>query len=470
MCGVVGVFGKENATELTLDMMEALQHRGHQSSGCVLIGNDGEVIFERELGIILNLLKQLKEIDVPLDTFSGIGQLRYGTAGSRDKMENAQPLYVGRRNAEIYLAHNGDTPYDKEMREELLAMGAKFSITSDTELICQYIAKSREEDSIDAILDGLSSYRGTYAITMLLKDDDGSKLIVARDHSGNRPLWLGKKDDSWLVASEDIAFEAIEGKSIREILPGEMLVISNDGLSTRIIPNKNELKSGSQHCVFENIYFSFPNSLSFGVPVGKFQEELGKIVARKLRNLVLDSDVITNIPDSSNLFMDGFSSELNKFPTRAIIRKHNYRSFTESSKLRRESVVRKKHSFNGEKVSGKRVWVLDDSIVRGSTSRKIIRALRKHGATWVGMISSAPPVIGQCRKGIDFEEDLVAGKYLDSGTQNYFLDEIRKEIEADFLFYTSIEDLRESLRVCNANPSSFCFGCFTGKEPVFGAW
>ncbi|MDP1689049.1 MAG: phosphoribosyltransferase family protein [bacterium] len=472
MCGVVGVYGVENATELTIEMMKALQHRGQQSSGCVLVGQQNEVIYKRELGIILNLIQSLETIQIPEKVMYGIGQLRYGTTGSRDKMENAQPIYLQNDNYEIYLDHNGDTPLYKEMKSTLQNQGVEFNTTSDTEIIAKFISLSKEVDPIQAILEGLSKYHGTYAITMLLKDKDGWRLLAARDHSGNRPLMLGRRDNDWLVASEDVAFEAVGGVCINEIQPGELLIISKNNLKTKIIPHDDVPSKQLHKCIFENIYFSFPNSKTYGFEVRAFQEELGRIVARKLRNLILNDDVITNIPDSSNIFMDGFSKELCKFPTREIIRKHSYitRSFTEANQIKRNSVIRDKFSLSKSLVKGKRVWITDDSIVRGNTSRKMIRAIKSHGATWVGMISSAPPIIGQCRKGIDFEDELVAVNYLNWKKYEEFIDCIRKDIEADYLFYTTIEELHEALRMCKADPASFCYGCFTGKEPVFGAW
>lgn len=470
MCGVVGVYGCENATELTLDMMEALQHRGHQSSGCVLQSSDGVVIFEKELGVVENLYHKLIAMEAPSNAAAGIGHLRYGTAGSRNSMENAQPLFLSLRNAEIYLAQNGDTPYYSEMRQDLESKGVEFTISSDTEVIRRYIELSKSPNPIDAIIEGLSRYKGTYAMTILLNDLDGWKLIAVRDNSGNRPLWLGKRGDNWLVASEDVAFEAVEGESLREINPGEILIISNKKIESRIITPNYTFNSSPQFCIFEKIYFSFPNSTVFGVPVDEFQEKLGIHVAQKLKNEILESDVITNIPDSSNIFMDGFAIALNIFPTREIIRKHNYRSFIGADQVERKKVIRKKFSFSKYKVRGKRVWVLDDSIVRGNTSRKIIRALRKHGATWVGMISSAPPIIGQCRKGIDFEDDLVAEGHLKASTYEQSIEEIKSKIEADYLYYTTIEDLHIVLKACDANPKSYCYGCFTGRDPVFGAW
>lgn len=469
MCGVVGVYGKENATELTLDMMEALQHRGHQSSGCVLQSLNGEVIFEKELGVVENLYHKLIKIDAPTNTAAGIGHLRYGTAGSRNSMENAQPLYIGFDNIKIYLSQNGDTPYYFEMRKDLEGKGVEFTISSDTELIRRYIELSKSSNPIDAIIEGLSCYKGSYAMTILLNDFDGWKLIAARDKSGNRPLLLGRRGNNWLVASEDVAFEAVEGEFIREINRGEMLIISKNKIESRTIEPKYIFNPYPQFCIFEKIYFSFPNSTVFGVPVDEFQEKLGTLVAQKLRHNILESDVITNIPDSSNIFMDGFAIELKMFPTREIIRKHNYRSFIGANQVERKKVIRKKFSFSKYKVRGKRVWVLDDSIVRGNTSRKIIRALRKHGATWVGMISSAPPIIGECRKGIDFEDDLVAEGH-SSVSYEQSIEDIKNRIEADCLYYTTIEDLHTVLKACNANPKFYCYGCFTGKEPVFGAW
>ena len=468
MCGVVGVFGVENAYDVTLDMMETLQPRGHQSSGIVLVG-ENSVLYERELGNVSDLLYKLRGVPTPENTRVGLGHVRYGTAGSRDSLENAQPFYAMKSDWEIYCGHNGDTPYHKEIRQSLMEQGSTFTTTSDTECILKYVGMSRAQDPITAIKEGLCAYRGTYAIAMLIRVHDEWMLVAARDHYDNRPLFLGKIGEGWLIASEDVAFETVDGITIREIHPGELLVISKNGLASHTIPLRRDEIPKPYRCVFElAIYFSFPNSHPFGLEAGLAREELGRIMARKMGHLIREEDVLTGVPDSANAFLDGFSEELMKFPKRAVIRKHSYRSFTQANRVRRERTVRKKFSFSPRKVRGKRVWVLDDSLVRGHTARKVVRALRKHGAIWVGVISSAPPIIGPCRKGIDFDEGLVATAHLTQGVPD--IEKIREEIEADCLIYAELEDLRTALRACNSDPRAYCYGCFEGRDPVFNAW
>ena len=313
----------------------------------------------------------------------------------------------------------------------------------------------------------MADYRVTYDLIMLIKNGEKTQLIACRDPSGNRPLALGTLNNGYVVASENRAFEKISAKFIREINPGEIIVINEKGLkSHQLLDKPVKIKQ----CVFENIYFSFPSSTVFNLPVWKFRELLGKIAAEKYGKFIENNDVITNPPDSSNYFADGFCKYRQKPLERAIIRGHEetIRSFTQPNQEEQENTVREKFSIIGEKVKGKRVWVLDDSIVRSITARKIIRSLRMNGAAWIGFISSAPPIIGPCKKGINHNDNLIAAKYLNDKTAD--IEAIRKEIEADFLAYLTIDDLKDAIKEFRENPNNFCFGCFEGREPIWEVW
>ncbi|MBI2035555.1 MAG: amidophosphoribosyltransferase [Candidatus Liptonbacteria bacterium] len=474
---MAGVFGIKNALQVTFQMMHAMQYRGEQSAGVVLADKNNEIFYERELDRVTDLARKVGFESLQRergdDFFAGIGHLRYGTSGDRQSRENAQPLAAHKENWSIYIAHNGDTPFYDQMKQGLLVSGTVFGTTSDTELILKFIGEAKSSDPFSAISQGLSRYRGTYALTMLLQVNGVAYLVAARDPSGNRPLVLGSMNGGYLVASEDTAFEAVGGETLREINPGEMVVVSKGGITSSKIPagSINGVPPRLYACMFELIYFSFPNSTIFGIPVCEFREELGGIVANRLGHEVKLEHVITNVPDSSNSFADGFAKALEIPLERVIVRRHFGRSFTQDTTVKREYTTRTKHSFAKNKVKDRVVWCLDDSIVRGITSRRVVRALRSMGAKEVRMISASPPIIGPCKKGVDFDNDLIAAKYAVGGEPD--IEKIRQDIEADRLYYATIEDLKEALRVLKRNrgaENDFCFGCFENKDPIWNAW
>ncbi len=472
MCGVVGVFNAKNPFSVLSETLTALQSRGEQGAGLVLAKKNGDFLHQCIPGLNLELSKKIGSLNLnETDYFAGIGHLRYGTSGSRCSPENTQPLYCETSWGKIYIGHNGDTPYFKEMKESLAAQGKVFSTDSDTEFILHYIGLSKEKDPIAAIKDGLRSYKGTYALVMLIETSDGIKLIAARDPSGNRPLALGKLGDGYIVASENSAFETVAGEFIREIDANELLVISENGIQKHYIDAFRVISrpvfDRLHQCIFENIYFSFPSSTVFGIPVDLFREELGRKAARRYGHLVGDSDVITNPPDSSNFFVDGFCKELKKQPERVFLRRHSIRSFTQESDEARDVALRKKHSIIGRLVNEKRVKIIDDSLVRGRTSRKLVRSVRSHGAISVGVILGCPPLIGPCQKGIDME-DLIAAKHMVN--EQVDTEAIRKEIEADSLGYLTLDDVFEVIKSFKQDPENFCFGCFQNKEPIWHKW
>lgn len=495
MCGIVGVFDiNQPVTIITSDMMTALQYRGEQSAGVAIARKEGKIfsldktkeifVYERALGPVGEIFRKICPKTKTENFVASIGHLRYGTCGDRDTLINAQPFFGQSNLGAIFLAHNGDTPNLDSMTQDLISQEkfVHFESSSDSELILQFILRSKENNLIEAIKSGLERYKGTYALVMLTYDEEGIKLIAARDPSGNRPLSLGRLNGGYLVASEDLAFERVNGTFEREIKPGEMLILSYKkyGHSRE---HKNLLRNMSQknrthQCVFEEIYFSSPGSNTFNLPVWQFRETLGKKAARLFGGLVEEYDVITNPPDSSNFFADGFAKGIGKNLERVFIRHHSsiIRSFTQDTPDKRYDAIRKKMSIIGKKVENKRVWLLDDSIVRGNTSRKLIRSLKANGAVWVGVISSAPPIIGPCHKGIDFiNNELVAAKYLKKEVAPGFAKKpnigmIRKEIEADFLGYLTLDDLKDAIEAFEQNPKDFCLGCFTGHEPIWGNW
>jgi len=477
MCGVVGVFGVTDSLSVMDKMTIALDHRGQQGAGVVLAGRDGRCVYERSAShyprIDLALRMESQNID-GRNFFAGISHLRYGTSGSRRSVDNTQPLYRRTSWGEIYVAHNGDTPYYEEMKRDLLGRGMLFLTDSDTEIVLQHIGLSKLTDSVEAIKHGLRAYRGTYAITMLIKDniDNEFKLIAARDPSGNRPLALGKLDGGHIIASESSAFETVGGEFLREIQPNELLIVSDKKLSVHYINPMTVVDERAQklwHCVFENVYFSHPSSTIFGIPVDLFREELGRRAARRFGHLVKDGDILTNPPDSSNFFADGFCKELDRHLEKVFIKRHgaSVRSFTQESDETRDLAIRIKFSILRRLVEGKRVWIKDDSVVRGRTARRLVRSLRNNGAVWVGVIAGFPPLVGPCHKGIDMD-DLIASRHLVDGQPD--IEQVRKEIEADFLGYLAFEDLTDTISSLGQSPDNFCFGCLQNKEPIWKKW
>ena len=471
MCGVAGVYGVERPLGALIGMMDALQYRGGQGSGVALIQNDGLHFYRR----VADELSELARGDDFCDSqdrsyIAGIGHLRYGTAGTRRLLANTQPFYGKTFFGDVYVGHNGDTPFFASERSQLLAKGAAMVSDCDSELFLHYIGEATGRGTLEAVKKGLEQYPGTYALTILVQDREGVRLILARDPSGNRPLSLGKLGRGFISASEDSAFEAVGGTKVREINPGEMLVIADSGETSYALCPVRPLKKKMAKCVFENIYFSFPNSEVFDMPVAGFRESLGEVAASHSGHLVSKGDIIANVPDSSNAFADGFCRRLVLPLERIFIRRHMTRSFTKESDERRDETVRRKFSINHRRVKGKRIWLLDDSIVRGVTSRRLIRVLRNAGASWVGVVISCPPIVGPCGKGMDFSADgLIARKHL-VGKDRVNIEAIKEYIGADALYYNRDEDVRAVIRELGGNPDHFCFGCFENIEPIWGAW
>lgn len=469
MCGVIGVYDVERPLEVSFDLMTSLQYRGEQGAGFAFEMDGGPFFHEREVGVLPELKRKIdfkisSGLLDPEKLKAGIGHLRYGTAGFRRSLENVQPLYQKMFWGDVFLAHNGDTPNYDKLQQSLIQRGAVFATNADTEFILKFISLARARDPIEAIRLGLYEYKGTFSLAMLIRDREGTKLIAARDPSGNRPLALGRLGRGFVVASEDSSFELIDAEFMREVRPGEMIIFSEKGLESRELYSSLPCPRLHQ-CSYELIYFSFPTSSVFGASVSEFRETLGKIAARRWGHLIQPDDIIINVPDSSNAFADGFCEALKQLPKRALVRRHSFdllRTFTMDTQERRDDGVRKKFGFDRRKVAGKRVWVLDDSIVRGTTARRIVRMLRAGGASWVGFISSAPSIIGDCRKGMDFAENLVAARC----EQEY----VCKAIEADFLCYPTLDDLKEAFKILGLPENNFCFGCFEGREPIWNVW
>src|SRR5450432_50657 len=451
MCGVVGIFGHKESANLAYLGLYALQHRGQESAG--IVSSDGERLrFVREMGHVgdiftKNRLEHLKGS-------AAIGHVRYSTAGD-STLRNAQPIAVDYSCGSVAVGHNGNLVNAPELRERLEADGSIFQSTSDTEVIVHLIARSRELTLPERIADALRQVRGAYSLVFLSHD----KLIAVRDPMGFRPLALGRIGDAYLISSETCAFELVEATFVRDIEPGEMVVIDRDGLrSLRPFP-----EAPAHRCLFEWVYFARPDSQIDGRSVHRSREHMGRRLAWEHP---VPADVVIAVPDSGVAAAIGYAKESGIPYDQGLVRSHFVgRTFIEPSQQIRHFGVKLKLSPVHEVLRGQRVVVVDDSIVRGTTSRKIVSMIRGAGAREVHMRISSPPTVGPCRYGIDTptREELIAS--------NHDLSDIQKFIGADSLGYLSLDGLYESvegaaLPAAGGGPQGFCDACFSGRYPI----
>ena len=447
-CGVFGVFGHPEAANLTYLGLYALQHRGQESAGIVAsTGND--LNLHRAMG-------EVEEIFQPgvlskLKGSSSIGHTRYSTAGDKALL-NAQPIMIDCNKGKVAVAHNGNLTNAGEWRRKLEHRGSIFQTNSDTEVIVHLIARSQARNFPAALGDALNQLEGAYSLLVLTAEE----LYAVRDPRGFRPLALGKLtapegSEAWAVASETCAFDLMNAQYVREVEPGEMLRISKAGLE----PIHFSPPKPHQFCIFEHVYFSRPDSTVFGRSVNESRERLGRLLAREHP---AEADMVVPIPDSGVPAAIGFSLE-SGIPFRmGLIRNHYIgRTFIEPSQAIRNFGVKLKLNPVRNLIAGKRVVLVDDSIVRGTTSRKLVRMVREDGAKEVHMRISCPPTISPCYYGVDTptREELIAS----SNTP----EEICKYLGADSLGYLSLPGLRQAV---NDTAGDFCTSCYTGVYPT----
>jgi amidophosphoribosyltransferase len=442
-CAVVGIYGHKEAANLTYLGLYALQHRGQESSG--IVSNDGtQFHWEKAMGLVADIFTKDRLRRLP--GRSAIGHNRYSTAGSSD-LKNAQPLVVNFAFGNLALAHNGNLINAQMLRNELEAYGAIFQSTTDSEVIVHLIAQSRQSLLLDRVIDALSQVRGAFSITLLT--DHG--LIAARDPYGFRPLCLGRIKDAWVIASETCAFDLIGAETIRDIEPGELILADDKGLqSFRPFP-----KAKPAMCVFEHIYFARPDSLIYGHNVYATRKALGRQLAKEA---YVPADIVVPVPDSGVPAALGYSEGSNIPFESGLIRNHYVgRTFIEPEQRIRHFGVKVKLNAVREILDGKRVIVIDDSIVRGTTSRKIVKMIRHAGAKEVHMRISSPPVISPCFYGIDTptKKELIGATHR--------IEEIRKYITADSLAYLSLEGM---LAAAPGSGDRYCNACFTENYPI----
>ena len=442
-CGVFGIFGHPEAANHTYLGLHALQHRGQESAG--IVAWDGQYMFaHRDMGHVADIFTQ--PVLAKLPGHIGIGHVRYSTTGS-SSIKNAQPFTVEYHMGSLAVAHNGNLTNAYPLKNRLEQKGAIFQSTMDTEVIVHLMARSSQRSLEDRLIEALQQVRGAFCLLVLGED----QLIAVRDPHGYRPLALGSKDGAAIVCSESTALDLIEGQFEREVLPGEMLVMDRDGVRSIFPFEKHKI----QQCVFELIYFSRPDSFLFGDSVFHARVAFGEKLA--MENPV-EADIVMGVPDSGIPAAIGYSRQSQIPYTLGMIRSHYVgRTFIEPAQSIRHFGVKLKLSPVREVLEGKRVVVVDDSIVRGTTSRKMVEMIRGAGATEVHLGISSPPTTGPCYYGIDTptREELIAG--------NKSVEEIRKFLNVETLSYLSIEGLKGCLR---SDPDQFCYACFDGNYHV----
>lgn len=446
-CAVVGVYGHPEAAKLTYLGLYALQHRGQESTG-IVSSDEHEVYAEVGMGRVNDFFNE--ERLSRLHGHLAIGHNRYSTAGA-SSLRNAQPIAVDYARGSLAIAHNGNLINAHRVRAELEAYGSIFRSTSDTEVILHLIAQARAKNLVDCVVEALPQVQGAYSLLMM----SHSELIAVRDPYGFRPLCLGQLGDSYIVVSETCALDLIEATYIREVAPGELLRISKDGMQSYF----PFAPAPSRHCVFELVYFARPDSDLFGHNVHLIRKAFGRQLAREAP---VPADVVIPVPDSGVPAALGYAEESGLSFDTGLIRNHYVgRTFIEPKQSIRHFGAKIKLNAIKRFLEGKRVVVVDDSIIRGTTSKKIVHMIRQAGAKEVHMRISSPPTTHPCLYGIDFPtyEELIAS--------SQSVQEICEFLQADSLTYLSHEGM---MRVAQAGHQQFCSACFTGEYPVRMSW
>ena len=444
-CGIFGVFGHPEAANLTYLGLYALQHRGQEGAG--IVSSDGNKLYShKEMGLVADIFNEgaLSR----LQGSSAIGHVRYSTAGG-SHLKNVQPLLVDYARGPLAVAHNGNLINASILRDELEARGSIFQSTTDTEVIIHLIATSKEGGLFERLVDALGQVKGAYSLLFLTE----SSMVAVRDPNGFRPLCLGKLKNSYVVASETCALDLVEAEYIRDIEPGEIVVIDNNGLTS----HKPFAEVKPSPCIFEFIYFARPDSNVFGRNVYEIRKKFGKQLAREHP---VEADMVIPVPDSGVPAAIGYAEESGLPFETGLIRNHYIgRTFIEPRQSIRHFGVKIKLNAVREALVGKRVVVVDDSIVRGTTARKIIKMIRAAGAKEVHFRISSPPTQFPCFYGVDTpsRQELIASSHT--------VEETNKYITSDTLGYLSAEGMHSV-----ANGNNACDACFTGSYPLEFPW
>ncbi|HVO67766.1 MAG TPA: amidophosphoribosyltransferase [Syntrophales bacterium] len=443
-CGVFAVYGNEEAARITFFGLFALQHRGQESAG-INTADGCQVWGHKGMGLASEVFHE--DILSKLPGHLAIGHVRYSTTGS-SVLSNAQPFLVHHGDEYYALGHNGNLINARELRSELEDRGSIFQSTMDSEVVIHLMAKHLKNGIDEAITKALAQVQGSYSIVMLTKD----KVIAARDPRGFRPLCLGELNGGWVIASETCAFDLIGAKYLRDVKPGEILIIDHDGL--RSLTPFPLVKYA--HCIFELIYFARPDSQIFGQNVYMCRKRLGHSLAREYRPNV---DIVMPFPDSGTYAALGYAEESGIPFEMGMIRNHYVgRTFIQPSQPMRDFGVRVKLNPVRPLLSGKRVLIVEDSIIRGTTSRNRVRNLRESGVREIHMVVSCPPTRHPCPYGIDFSSkgELIAA-------QREYVDAVRQFIGLDGLHYLSLKGMVEATGM---DCEGFCLACYTGDYPL----
>ncbi|MFP5378735.1 MAG: amidophosphoribosyltransferase [Vicinamibacteria bacterium] len=442
-CGVFGIYGHSEAAKLAYLGLYALQHRGQESAG--IAASDGTLIRTvRQMGHVAEIFTE--EALATLPGHLAIGHTRYSTAGE-SKLANAQPFLIDCVHGQFGICHNGNIVNAQELRDELVRQGSIFQTNSDTEVVLHLYARAQAGTLAEAIVESIAQLSGAFSFAMIVRDH----LVAVRDPHGFRPLALGRLGDAWVVASETCAMDLVGATYVRDGEPGEVLLIGPEGLrSVRPFP-----VAPLSHCVFEHVYFARPDSEVFGKSVNEVRTNLGRTLARETG---VPADVVVPIPDSGVCAAIGYAEEAGVPLRFGLIRNHYVgRTFIEPAQSIRHFGVKVKLNPVRSILAGKRVVLIDDSIVRGTTSRKIVKMVRAAGAAEVHLRISCPPTVSPCFYGVDTPRraELIAA------THN--LEEIRKYVAADTLGYLSLDGLLQSVA---PQQGSYCTSCYTGQYPV----
>ena len=438
-CGVVGIAAVGGAAELASLALHALQHRGQESTG-ITVADGHRLVTHTKMGLVADVFDE--ETTRSLTGNYAIGHVRYSTSGSSHIL-NAQPLQVASHRGTVSLAHNGNLVNAHELRHRMELDGSIFATTSDTEVIQHLLARNRADTCEGALLDILPEIKGAYSLVVLTRE----KLIAVRDPHGFRPLCLGRYRDSYVVASESCAFDIIGAKYLRDIDPGEMVILGDGELVSRKLP----VEAAEKRCVFEHVYFSRPDSMVFGRNVETVRRRSGEILGREA---AVEADLVCAVPDSSNTAALGYAQATGLQFELALIRNHYVgRTFISPAQKVRDMSVRIKFNPVAEIIHGKRVVVVDDSIVRGTTMRKLVRGA---GAQEVHLRIASPPVTNPCFYGIDtpVRNELIASSHT--------VEEIATYLRVDSLAYLSLPGLLEAA----GDEGKYCDACFSGNYPV----
>ena len=444
MCGIFGVRGHPEAVRLTELGLYSLQHRGQESAGVVYINEAGLARAVRSMGTMSTTMSDELEL---VHGITAIGHTRYSTAGS-SSIENAQPVLARMKNGFVSLAHNGNLTNAAELRMDLEDRGSIFASTMDSEVIVHRLARSNADRADERLAEALCEVEGAYSLIVTI----GDTLLAARDPRGWRPLVMGRLGDAPVFASETCALDIVGATYEREVQPGEIIAIDDEGMHSTFPLARRELK----RCVFEYVYFARPDSQVFGGSVDRARRALGRRLAKEWP--APDAELVFSVPDSSNSAALGFAEESGLPYELALIRNHYIgRTFIQPTQADRDAKVKVKYNPVREVLRGKKVVMVDDSIVRGTTTRGLVALVRSAGAREVHMRVSSPPVTGPCYYGIDTpsRDELIAARLTP--------DEIAKDLGVDSLGYLSLDGM---LHAVPGGPHGFCHACFSGDYPT----